>query len=63
MARLFILKLEHPQRLLIGNNIWYKKSPLGKNEVRKPLLKAAQNNSIRRTCISKVFDSDLPVIM
>ena len=35
-----------------GDNIWYKKSPLEKNEVRKLLLKAAQNNSIRRTCTS-----------
>ena len=44
-----------------GDNIWYKKSPLGKSEVRKLLLKAAQNNSVRRTCISKLLDSDVPV--
>ena len=31
MARLFILKLEHSQRLPVSNNIWYKKSPLGKS--------------------------------
>ena len=46
-----------------GDNIWYKKSLLGKNEVGKPLLKAAQNNSVRRTCISKLLDSDIPVIV
>ena len=46
-----------------GNNIWYKKSPLGKNEVEKLLLKAAQNNSVRRICISKLLDSDVPVIV
>ena len=46
-----------------GYNIWFKKSPLGKNEVGKLLLKAAQNNSIRRTCISKLLDSDVPVIV
>ena len=46
-----------------GDNIWYKKSPLGKNEVGKLLLKAAQNNSVRRTCISKLLDSDVPVIV
>ena len=46
-----------------GDNIWYKKAPLGKNEVGKPLLKAAENNSVRRTCISKLLDSDLPVIV
>ena len=44
-----------------GDNIWYKRSPLGKNEVRKLLLKAAQNNSVRRTCTSKLLNSDLPV--
>ena len=46
-----------------GGNISYKKSPLGKNEVGKLLLKAAQNNSVRRTCISKLLDSDVPVIV
>ena len=46
-----------------GDNIWYKKSPLGKNEVGKLLVKAAQNNSVRRTCISKLLDSDVPVIL
>ena len=46
-----------------GDNIWYKKSPLGKSEVRKLLLKAVQNNSVRRTCISKLLDSDVPVIV
>ena len=38
-------------------------SPLGKNEVGKPLLKAAQNYSVRKTCISKLLDSDVPVIV
>ena len=46
-----------------GDNIWTKKSPLGKNEVGKPLLKAAQNYSVRKTCISKLLDSDVPVIV
>ena len=46
-----------------GANILYKKSPLGKNEVRNLLLKAAQNNSVHRTCISKLLDSDIPVIV
>ena len=32
------------------------KEILGKNEVGKLLLKAAQNNSVRRTCISKLLD-------
>ena len=46
-----------------GGNISYKKSLLGKNEVGKLLLKAAQNNYVRRTCTSKLFDSDVPVIV
>ena len=46
-----------------GDNIWYKKSPLRKNEVGKLLLKAVQNNSVRRTCISKLLDSGVPVIV
>ena len=46
-----------------GGNIWYKKSPLGKNEVGKLLLKAARNNSVRGTCTSKLLGSDVPVIV
>ena len=38
-----------------------KKSPLRKNEVGKPLLKAVQNYSVSKTCISKLLDSDVPV--
>ena len=44
-----------------GDNIWTKKSPLGKNAVGKPLLKADQNYSFRKICISKLLDSDVPV--
>ena len=46
-----------------GDNIWTKKSPLGKNEVGKPVLKAAQNYSARKICISNQLDSDVPVIV
>ena len=52
---------EHQQNP--GDNIWYKKSPLGKNEVVKLLLKAAQNNSVRTTYISKLLDSDIHMIV
>ena len=45
------------------DDICYNKSPLEKNEVGKVLLKAAQNNFVRRTCISKLLDSDVPVIV
>ena len=49
--------------------VWYKKSPLGKNEIGKLLTKAAQNagfpgrvtnHSVRKTCISRLLDSDVP---
>ena len=46
-----------------GDNIWYKKSPVEKNEVMKVLFKATQNNSIRRTYISNLLDSDGAVIL
>ena len=46
-----------------GDNIRYEKSPLGENEVRKPVLKAVQYNSVHKTCISKLLDSDVPVIV
>ena len=57
----FYFAIKHQQNL--GDNIWTKKSPLVKNEVGKPLLKAAQNYSVRKTCISKLLDSDVPVIV
>ena len=52
------------------DNIWYKKSPLGKNEIGKQLSKAAQNNclqwrlannSVYKTFISMLLNSDVPV--
>ena len=57
----FYFTIKHQQNP--GDNIWYKKSLLGNNEVGKPLLKAAQNNFVRRTCISKLLDSDVHVIV
>ena len=56
----FYFTIKHQQNAC--DNTWYK-APLGKNEVGKPLLKAAQNNSVRRTCISKLLDLDVPVIV
>ena len=57
----FYFAIKHQQNL--GGNICTKKSPLGKNELGKALLKAAQNNSVRKTCISKLLDSDVSVIV
>ena len=54
------------------DNVWYMKSPLGKNEIGKFLSIAAQkaglqregkqitNHSVRKTCISRLLDADIP---
>ena len=57
----FYFVIKHQQNP--GNNIWNEKSPLGKNEVGKLLLKASQNYSTRKTCTSKLLDWDVPVIV
>ena len=57
----FYFAIKHDQSP--GDNIGYKKFPLGKNEVGKSVLKAAQNYYVGNTGISKVFDSDLLVIV
>ena len=57
----FFLAIKHQQNS--GDHNWTKKSPFKKNEVGKALLKAAQNYSVRKTCISKLLDSDVPVIV
>lgn len=64
----FYLAIKHQRNP--NDNIWYKRSPLGKNEIGKLLSKAAQNaglpgrvtnHSVRKTCISRLLDSDVPV--
>ena len=47
----FYFAIKHEQNP--GDNIWYKKSLFGKNEVGEPLLKAAQNYSVHKTGNSK----------
>ena len=42
-------------------NIWTKKFLSGKNEIVMTLLKATQNYSVWKTCISKLLDSDVSV--
>ena len=54
----FFFAVKHQQN---PGDIGTKNSPLGKNEVGKPLLKAAQNYSFRKICISKLLDLDVPV--
>ena len=52
-----------------GSQIWYCNSPLGKNVIGKFLVNAAKaaglpgnisNHSVRKTCISRLMDADLP---
>ena len=57
----FYLAIKHQQNP--GDKIWTKKSHLGKIEVGKPLLKAAQNYSVCKIGTSKLLDSDVPVIV
>ncbi|CAB3979080.1 zinc finger MYM-type 2-like [Paramuricea clavata] len=63
----FFLAINH--RRQPGSQIWYNKAPLGKNENGKFLLKAAKaaklsgnitNPSVRKTCISRLMDADIP---
>lgn len=63
----FYLAINHKRKP--DNPIWYCKSPLGKNEIGKFLVKAAQhagiqgnisNHSVRKTCISRLMEADVP---
>ncbi|CAB4010056.1 zinc finger MYM-type 2-like, partial [Paramuricea clavata] len=63
----FFLAINH--RRQPGSQIWYNKAPLGKNEIGKFLSKAAKaaklpgnitNHSVRKTCISRLMDADIP---
>jgi hypothetical protein len=63
----FFLAINH--RCQSGSQIWYNKAPLGKNEIGKFLSKAAKaaklpgnvtNHSVRKTCISRLMDADIP---
>lgn len=64
----FYLAINHRRRP--GNSIWYMKAPLGKNEIGKLMTTAAQaaglqgnitNHSVRKTCISRLMDAEVPV--
>ena len=57
----FYFAIKHHQNP--GDNNSTKKSPLGKNEVGKPLLKVLQNYSVRKICILKLLNSDVRVIV
>ena len=64
----FYLSVKHQRNP--DDNIWYKKCPLGKNEIGKLLSKAAKNaglpgqvtnHSVRKTCVLGLLDSDVAV--
>ena len=63
----FFLAINHNRKP--GSMIWYCNSPLGKNAIGKFLVNAANaaglpgnisNHSVRKTCISRLMDADLP---
>ena len=63
----FFLAINH--RRQPSSEIWYSKAALGKNEIGKFLSKAAKaaklpdnitNHSVRKTCISRLIDADIP---
>lgn len=63
----FFLAINHKRKP--GSQIWYSKSPLGKNAIGKFLVNAAKaaglpgnisNHSVRKTCISRLMDAEFP---
>ena len=63
----FFLAINHRRRP--SSQIWYPKAALGKNEIGKFLSKAAKaaklpgnitNHSVRKTCISRLIDANIP---
>ena len=69
-AASFYLAVRHNRSY--SDDVWYMKSPLGKNEIGKFLSTAAKraglqkegkkvtNHSVRKTCISRLLDADVP---
>lgn len=64
----FFLAINH--RRTAENQVWYSKAPLGKNEIGKFMPTAAKragltgnvtNHSVRKTCISRLMDAEVPV--
>lgn len=64
----FYLAINHRRKP--NDNTWYMKAPLGKNEIGNLLKKAAEraglqgnitNHSVRKTCISRLMDAEVPV--
>ena len=62
----FYLAVKH--QVKPGDDVWYMRSPIGKNEIGKFLHTAAKNaglqgrltnHSVRKTCISRLLDSDV----
>ena len=52
------------------SQIWYSKAPLGKNEIGKFMAEAAKrtglpgnvtNHSVRKTCVARLMDAEVPV--
>jgi integrase len=63
----FFLTVNHKRKA--DSQVWYSKDPLGKNSIGMFLMKAANaaglsgkitNHSVRKTCISRLMDADVP---
>ena len=63
----FFLAINHQRKT--DSPVWYRRAPLGKNEIGKFISKAARNAGIegnitnhsdRKTCISRLMDGDIP---
>ena len=64
----FILAINHKRKP--ADPVWYSRAPLGKNKIGEFLTKAAKNaglpenvtnHSVRKTCISRLMDAEIPV--
>ena len=64
----FFLAINHRRKA--QSQIWYSKAPLGKNEIGKFMAEAAKrtglpgnvtNHSVRKTCVSRLMDAEVPV--
>ena len=64
----FFLAINHKRKP--ADPVWYSRAPLGKNKIGEFLTKAAKNaglpgnvtnHSVRKTCISRLMDAEIPV--
>ena len=63
----FFLAINHKRKP--ADPVWYSRAPLGKDEIKEFLTTAAKNaglpgnvtnHSVRKTCISRLMDAEVP---